>query len=163
MKIATLKLLIKWTWIAAVGIFIVYYGYTRKDVILNSLSMLSMPVILLATICIILAKLCLAENMRLASVQAGLRFSYPDCYRIYNITQLGKYIPGSIWQFVGRIAVLRERGASAKTIRDSIMAEQIWVLLTAFIFGTVLVLLFDSSGRIGGMTSRFMQIFAWQI
>jgi hypothetical protein len=62
-----------------------------------------------------------------------------DCFRIYNLTQLAKYIPGSIWQFVGRIAILRERGVNGAVIRDALLAEHLWVLLIASGLGAVLV------------------------
>jgi hypothetical protein len=52
----------------------------------------------------------------------------------------GKYIPGRVWQFVGRIYLFNNRGLSKSKILMSALLEQYFLLITAFIiFGTTYV------------------------
>lgn len=134
------KAVLKWGWSLLVIGFVATYAYTRQEVILESLSMLSWMILLASLLAITAAKLTLVENMRLATDRAGLLFSYMTCYCIYNMSQLAKYVPGSIWQFVSRIAMLRDRGASVASVRDSMIAEHAWVLITALLFGLAFVI-----------------------
>lgn len=119
--------------------FIIAYTISKKAVILQALSKLSTELLLASALLIFLAKLGLAVNMRQAAERFAIELGWVECYRIYNLTQLGKYIPGSIWQFVGRIAILRERDVSAKAIRDSLLAEHFWILGSAGFMAIVLI------------------------
>jgi hypothetical protein len=77
------------------------------------------------------AKLALVENMRIACGNSGINISFQDAFRMYNFTQLGKYVPGSIWHFVSRVSILRERGHSLPSIRDALIAENVTLYLVA--------------------------------
>jgi hypothetical protein len=133
-----LKNVAKWVWMAAVLAFIVFYAISKKALIARTFSMLPLEVLLGAAVLVLLAKLCLVANMRLAAAHFKIALGWRDCYCIYNLTQLAKYIPGSIWHFVGRITILRERGIGAEAIRDSLLAEHLWVIASAVLFAVVL-------------------------
>ncbi|PHR30066.1 MAG: hypothetical protein COA36_01400 [Desulfotalea sp.] len=131
----------KWLWIFSILAFIFFYAINKRVLIIEMLGSLSLWVLLAATVLVISAKLCLVKNMCLAVRQFAIQFNFLDCFRVYNLTQMGKYIPGSIWQFVGRISVLHEQGISSAAIRDSMLAEHIWVSASACILAIVLLLL----------------------
>ena len=139
-----LKKIAKWVWIAAIVLFIIFYAIDMKSMIAQALSMLSGEILLSAALLIMSAKLCLVANMKVAARRFAISIDWNDCYCIYNLTQLGKYIPGSIWQFVGRIAILRERGIVVQAIRDSLLAEHFWVITSAALIAGIL-LFFTSS------------------
>jgi len=149
MTTVTWKTVIKWTWILLVAGFVGYYAYSRQDLIAESLGRLGWPAVLGATIAIALAKIALAENMRLALRRTKVTIAFRDCFCIYNLSQIAKYVPGSIWQFVSRIAMLREREIALPAIRDSILAEHAWVLATALLFGVALVAFSDPAWLAG--------------
>jgi hypothetical protein len=65
--------------------------------------------------------------------------------RIWIVSQFGKYIPGHIWQFVGRITFLAEKGVSKKRALLSIHLESASSILAATL--TLLVSLTLSSVR----------------
>jgi hypothetical protein len=50
--------------------------------------------------------------------------NYPQCFQWYSWSQIGKYISGSIWQFLERAALYREHGLIVKP-------EMLWLLATA--------------------------------
>lgn len=85
---------------------------------------------------LVLSKYLLGENAHLAAARYGIRISYSQALRLYNLSQLGKYIPGSIWQFVGRAAAYRTYfGATIGQIRDSLITENLWTALGAAVVG----------------------------
>lgn len=139
MKWPLLKNVAKWLWLCAIVIFCVYYAINKSEIIFQALSLLSWEILLCVFVLIFLAKLCLVANMWLAARHFAIKLDWIESYRIYNLTQLAKYIPGSIWQFVGRIAILRERGVAAQHIRDSLLAEHLWVMASAGVMGVVLI------------------------
>ena len=97
------------------------------------------PGLLLASAgAMVVAKLLLAENARIAALRSGIELRFATAARLYNLSQLGKYIPGSIWQFVGRAAAYRHRGAAYAAIRDALLVESLWIVAGAAFAGVVL-------------------------
>lgn len=46
----------------------------------------------------------------------GIRFALPDAMRVFFVSQLGKYLPGSVWPVVMQMEAGRDRGASRATV-----------------------------------------------
>jgi len=134
----SLKNISKWLWMAALLGFIVFYAINKKALIAQTFSLLSFQSLLLAFILILAGKLCLVQNMSIATKHFKIFLGWRDCYRIYNLTQLAKYIPGSIWQFVGRFSILHERGIAKHTIRDAMIAEHLWIIASASLLAILL-------------------------
>lgn len=134
MKITYLKNASKWIWILLVVGFIAYYAWPKRITFVEVGSNLGWGPLFIAMLLIFLAKLGLVENMYIACLKFKIDLKRPDCFQIYNHTQLAKYIPGSIWQFVGRISVLKNKGFSINSIKNAILAEHLWVILVAAVF-----------------------------
>ncbi|MEX2964192.1 hypothetical protein [Microbulbifer sp. TYP-18] len=131
MSLARLKNICKFIWILAVFVFATLYIIDKKAEIAQMLAALPLKTLFIAGVLVIVGKLCLVTNMQQAAGRFSISLGWGDCYRIYNLTQLAKYIPGSIWQFVGRISILRDRGVHSSSIRDSLLAEHLWVIGSA--------------------------------
>ena len=134
MKITYLKNASKWIWILLVVGFIAYYAWPKRITLLEVGSNLGWGPLGIAMLLIFLAKLGLVENMFIACLKFKIDLKRPDCFQIYNHTQLAKYVPGSIWQFVGRISILKNKGFSITNIKNAILAEHLWIILVAAIF-----------------------------
>ncbi|MDI6026609.1 hypothetical protein QBK99_10450 [Corticibacterium sp. UT-5YL-CI-8] len=134
-----LKTIAKWGWTLAILAIVVWFCVTRREMIVKTMSLLSVEMLVLATVCIILAKVGLTMTMRTAAVGAGVPLTFKEAYWIYNMTQLAKYVPGSIWQLVGRVVILKKRGAAVSAIRDAILSEHAWVVSTASIMAVALI------------------------
>lgn len=130
----------KWTWSVLVVGFIAVYAFTRWDVVVTAWGLVTWVHAALAVVSIGLAKLCLTTTMRLAARRGGIGLTWWESFRLYNLSQLAKYVPGSVWQFVSRAAMLRERGAGPGEIRDSMIAEHLWVLGFAAVLGSIVSL-----------------------
>lgn len=134
------RTVLKWAWSALVIVFIAVYAITRWDVVVTAWGLVTWVHAALAVGAIGVAKLCLTATMRLAARRGGIGLTWWESFRLYNLSQLAKYVPGSVWQFVSRAAMLRERGAGTREIRDSMIAEHLWVLGFAAVMGSIVSL-----------------------
>lgn len=134
-----LVVLAKWAWLVLVLGWVVAFMVTKREVIVEDLARFSPAVLLLSTALLLLGKLALNETMLVSARQFLIPLGRRDGFYIYNVAQLAKYVPGSVWQFVSRIAMLRARQAPAAAIRDSMIAENGWVIGSAVLLGWVLV------------------------
>lgn len=139
MQIESIKIFAKWGWISGILIFVSIFAIEKRETLASALVAIPIESMLCAVLLILGAKLCLVSNLKTAAKKFGIVVSWREGYRIYNLTQLAKYIPGSIWQFVGRIAILREKNISSIAIRNSLLAEHFWVLGVA----TLLAIIFS--------------------
>lgn len=126
-------------WILAVVVFVVLYVGSHRSKIQTVFS--QMPLANLAASFLLLAagKVFLVINMRLSLRYVGVSYSFSKCYRVYNTTQLAKYIPGGVWQFVGKAGVYRQDGMDAKSIRNALILEVAWLLGSAVVIGLVIL------------------------
>lgn len=132
-------------WGLAVTVFVLLFAYERREELLKGIEAIDLGVLGGAVLLVCLAKLGFVWNVQFAARQFEICLGWKDSFRIYNLTQLAKYIPGSIWQFVGRFAVLRARGVEASRIRDSLLAEHLWVIGIASLLGILLLAWSDAT------------------
>lgn len=129
----------KWLWSIAILVAIAVLLWYARDDIVAMLRHVSPWMLALSFVPLIVAKFLLGENARIAARRSGIAIGYVDATRLYNLSQLGKYLPGSIWQFVGRAAAYRSHlGASYGEIRDSLLTESLWVAGAASMVGVAL-------------------------
>lgn len=69
----------------------------------------------------------------------GGRLSYERGVRIWLVTNLGRYIPGKIWQLSGLAVHLRQSGGSGALALSSALGFQLVTLLTGMGLGAVLL------------------------
>ena len=130
-----MKQLLKLLWITVTVIFVGVYGYQKREIFHQSIMMLDWHILLISLLLIFTAKLLLVTNMFIAAQRFRIELTWIESFSIYNLTQLAKYIPGSVWQFVTRIGILKQRKIEANKIRDSMFAEHGWVMISALILG----------------------------
>lgn len=131
----SLGVLVKWAWIGLVSAAVAGFAITRRQVILQDLARFSPQELVAVATVLLVGKLGMNATMLLATRHYAIPVSLRDGFYMYNLAQLAKYVPGSIWQFVSRIAMLRARQAPATAIRDSMLAENGWVIGSALLIG----------------------------
>lgn len=134
-----LTAIIKYTWYIGITIFVAIYLHGNFDTVVLSIKQVSREKILLSMIALIAGKVCLSLNMKYSLVLVGRYFPFIQYFHIYNISQLGKYIPGNFWHFVGRIGLLKNQGLSFKEIRSSMLLEMGLIITGSFLFGSLLL------------------------
>ncbi len=168
MKTIAWKTVGKWLWVLTIITFVIYYAWPKREGLLQAIERLGWAPVCFAFLLIVTAKLGLVENMRLACAKFNIHLSWWDCFRIYNHTQLAKYVPGSIWQFVGRIAIFNSRGYEGRTIRDALVAEHFWVVLVAGTLGILPLLLFNDAyinliNKSGTLVKQWQNFAVWSV
>jgi uncharacterized membrane protein YbhN (UPF0104 family) len=134
-----LMVLVKWAWITLVLACVGGFMVTKRELIAEDFAQFTAPVLVTGGSLLVLGKLALNAAMVVFARHCNIQLSRRDGFYIYNVAQLAKYVPGSIWQFVSRIAMLRARQASSQSIRDSMIAENGWVVGSALLVGGALV------------------------
>lgn len=61
----------------------------------------------------------------------GVRLPYRECFSIFSIAMLGRYLPGKIMVIVGKVAMLQQRGVEKRTTLYSIGWELALIALAA--------------------------------
>lgn len=134
----TLVFLAKWIWVAGIFAAIGFLLWRARGDIVAMLQQIPPWMLAVSFVPLLMAKFLLGENARIAARKSGIAIGYVDATRLYNLSQLGKYLPGSIWQFVGRAAAYRNQlGAGYGQIRDSLLTESLWIVGAAFVVGAV--------------------------
>lgn len=131
--------LTKWLWLVCVLVMAGWLLYRSREAIIAMLAQVSPGLLVASLLLTVLAKGFLAENARIAAERNGIPLGFLTTARLYNLSQLGKYLPGSIWQFVGRAAAYRARGAAYGPIRDALLVESLWIVAGSAVIGVLLV------------------------
>jgi len=149
----------KVVWLIALLLFVGLYIFRHTEQIEYFLETLPTETICWAFSFLMTAKLLLTLSMFYCLRMLGLKLSLFECFYIYNVTTIAKYIPGNIWHFVGKIGYYRAKGFNASQIRDSILVETLWVLFGAGITG-VLFLFFSGVGDIPNISVDYKK-YSW--
>lgn len=135
----SLMFVAKWAWAIGILLAIGFLLWRSRDDILAMLRQLPPWMLAASFVPLLAAKFLLGENARIAANRSGIAIGYVDATRLYNLSQMGKYLPGSIWQFVGRAAAYRSQfDAGYGRIRDSLLTESLWIVGAAFVVGALL-------------------------
>ncbi|MES9948074.1 MAG: hypothetical protein ABW118_03885 [Candidatus Thiodiazotropha sp.] len=134
-----IKTALKTLWWVVVLSFIFFFLLGNLHRVVDVVKLLPIEIIVYSLLALTIGKLLLVAIMHQSLLHYKVNFLFSKSFSIYNITQLGKYIPGSIWQFVGKIGMYKSAGLDNQTVRDTILLETFWVVFSAFIFGLLLI------------------------
>lgn len=130
---------LKWVWLAAVVVFVGYYFYKHLPEVLGYLKTINLAKLFFSILLIAIAKMFLVEMARLSVSTDTWRPSYWRMFSIVTVTQLGKYIPGSIWHFAARVSTYKENDLSNKKTAKAMILENAWLVFSALVFGLLLL------------------------
>jgi len=63
----------------------------------------------------------------------GPRVSYPMSFKISNLSQLGRYIPGKIWQMFGTVYLAKKEGVKPEQAAASFVLIQLFAIPSSFL------------------------------
>lgn len=130
--------LLKRIWLGIITLFVVaYVGQHKTDFsqLLHSLPLLRLS---LSAALIVLTKCLLTYNQALA---APSKLTYFENFYIYHTTQMSKYIPGVVWQYLGKAGEYLARGSSRATIHQPLVREILSLIVGSSLAATVYFLL----------------------
>ncbi len=131
---------VKWAWIVLVIVGAGYYCYKNYGKISNYLHTISLIHLLISFLLLMVGKLALSEMTRYSLKKIDVKIDYTDALTITSVTQLGKYLPGGIWHIAGKLGIYKARQISLKKSTQAIIYENVWLLSSAFVIGSVLLM-----------------------
>jgi len=157
---------LKYVWILAIVIFVSLYFYKNFNLIFEAIEKLPFLNVVTAILAISIAKVLLSYVSLLSTEYFSGTFTFPQMFKIYNITQLAKYIPGSIWQFVGKAGYYANHGLSVSNINKSLLVEVLWVFFTAVFFGAIFLFLsgiYVDLSFLLGRTKKYFYLYGFVV
>ena len=135
-KIRLLPIL-KWLWLVLVVVGSAFYFFKHKQQILLFISEISYWRIATSLVLLLAGKLFIIRLVQFSIQAEGWNYPFYRTLGMYGITSMGKYIPGGVWHFVGRISIYRLKGFNPKQITRSMMLENVWLLSSALVVGMI--------------------------
>lgn len=130
---------LKWIWVIAIVLFIGIFFYRNLPEAIEYLETIPGGYIFLSGLLVVVAKFLIVD-LALLSVKTGeWHPPYFHMFTILTVSQLGKYIPGSIWHFAARINSYKENSLSNRTTAQVMVIENIWMVTGATAFGVFLI------------------------
>ena len=128
----------KWIWVAAILAGALYYFHNNWALVSIYFENIPIENLILSALVLTAGKLILVMLPKIAIQGEGVNLTYPQIFRIFALSQLGKYIPGGIWHFVGRFNMYHEQEMSVKESTKALIAENFWLLTGAIVSGLAL-------------------------
>lgn len=80
-----------------------------------------------------LALMMFAISWRAIISGFGHRISVPKSYKIFNLSNLGRYIPGKVWQVFGMLYLAKKEGVPAEQAAASAVIAQLFLVPTSLL------------------------------
>ena len=148
LKNSKLLAVIKWVWIAAVFVAVVVYTVTNFSKVEAYFATIHWTRFFFAMLLVLAGKILTMAGARLSVTSGGSEISFWKFFSIFSLTQLGKYLPGGIWHFVGRFGTYRSEEMDTKKSLRAMIAENAWLISSAFLVGLIFLLLFNRSALV---------------
>lgn len=87
--------------------------------------------IVISIVCFVVFQYCLALLWVQLINREEMKISKVELVRIYLISQLAKYIPGGIWNYAGRIYLIKAKGISTYWAAMTMVYETVFTLIGA--------------------------------
>jgi glycosyltransferase 2 family protein len=123
-------------------IAVVLYLVNNFDSVIEQIQTVSPLRLLAAAGGLILGRLLLVEQARRATTLVGWTPTYRRMLFIRAVSELGKYLPGGIWHYVGRTGFYRAGGLSLKDSGKAVLIENLWMALASGLVGLLFCLIY---------------------
>jgi len=123
-------------WVMSALGFLFYFLFTRWSTVVELMHALSVWQPVLSLTLLVAGKLAYSEVVRLTLRALGRQAGFRQAFHAYSISQIGKYIPGSIWQFVGRYDIYRGYGLHSRHVVELLVLENALMLALALLVGS---------------------------
>ena len=140
-----LRKILNIAFLVLVLIFLIRYAFLHSEQIKRALLEVDAKTIIVCFALLIIGKFFLSLNMCFSVHLTGKKLDLLNCVKIYNTSQLGKYIPGTVFMLIGRVGMLKDAGIDGKEMRNSMIYEMAIVLGTAFLYGSFAIILTRAS------------------
>ena len=84
----------------------------------------------------------------LITQKLGIALSFPETTKTWFYSQAGKYLPGKIWLFLGRVYFYESKGKSKKSVSVALYFEAATLLVAGGLICLAALLLFEEMGAV---------------
>ena len=147
-------------WAIVIAIFIFLGGMVRNNWAQVKEAPFTLKVFpfLLSTVIFIFSYFIQIWAWYLITSKLGIAVPFMETLRSWFSSQLGKYLPGKVWLFLGRYYFYESRGKSRGGISIALYLETVTLMMAAGLIFLVALLLFRGTGL-----SHFGKPFVWLI
>lgn len=135
--------ILKWVWFVIVIAAGVYYVSSNFESFFNYLKSVSVSGLIISICLIFISRLLNVDLIRESVKEVGWIPPVKDMFALISLTQLGKYVPGGIWQFAARFGAYRQNNLTVKNMGKAFLLENIWVGIGGLMGGTFFLLVSD--------------------
>jgi hypothetical protein len=136
---ARLYAIVKVVWTLAVIACGVYYFAVNYAVAVDYIQTINSSRLLISFVFILIMRSLHPHLVQRTLALVDFDLAFGQVFSIVSISQLGKYIPGGIWQFVARFSAYRQNQLSYKDMGKSFIIENVWLVLGSFLVGMCFV------------------------
>ncbi len=136
--IKRLRPLLEWAWFGLLLLLSAAYIFQNGEHFAAQLRTIALGKVILSGLLLFIGRLILAQVSVLSVQFTGADISFGKSFYVTSLSQLAKYIPGSIWQYVGKAGMYRVHGLTLGQISRALVLENIWVVTSAFLIGLAL-------------------------
>jgi uncharacterized membrane protein YbhN (UPF0104 family) len=133
--------IIKIVWLLAVILGGIFYFVRNYAIVIDYIHTIDVQKLLISFLLIIGMRILQTLLVQRSLVLADWNLDFEQVFSLVSISQLGKYIPGGVWQFVARFTAYRENQLSYKNIGKAFLIENVWLVFGSFFVGVYLVFL----------------------
>jgi len=163
--------IIKIIWLLAVVAGGIFYIVKNYAIAADYIQKIELPKLVISFALILIMRTLHPHLVQRSLVLADSYLDFKQVFSIVSISQLGKYIPGGIWQFVARFSAYRENQLSYKEMGKSFVIENLWLVLGSFFVGIFFIFLGGPASLLGQFDSAspsnihqiiaYLSIFLW--
>jgi uncharacterized membrane protein YbhN (UPF0104 family) len=131
----------KYAWGIVIALAVIYFVFNNYGTAQIYFKQINTKQFAISVTFQIIARIFLIELIRQSVVRVNWNPKYGDFFSLISISQLGKYVPGGVWQFVARFGAYKENNISNKELGKSFLIENIWMVSGAFFTGLFFILI----------------------
>ncbi|MCC6612475.1 MAG: flippase-like domain-containing protein [Anaerolineae bacterium] len=157
-----LRPVLEWGWFLLLLVGIAAYLANNVATISDQLSSVSVARLALSGSVLAVGYLWVVELLRCSTNYVGWKPTYRHMFYINAMSQLAKYLPGSIWQYVSRAGFYRAGGVSLANATRAIILESIWIVSSSVLVGLVACALYFTQAQLMTVVLALVVVFiAW--
>ncbi len=155
-----LKILIGWLLAIVILAFLVRMIYINRAELAQWQWDIDWLKAIISAVLLFLAYITAAIAWRKIIYGFGHRIGLSDSFRIVYLANLGRYIPGKIWQVFGMVALAREVGIPARISLASFVLAQAYALPASFLLIPIFIGNINSMESLAIYSNIFYLLFA---
>lgn len=136
-----MKRALRWAFVAVAVALLAWAVATQWEQVTDALRSLSWGAVAGALAACVVALGANAMSWRAVMRAVGLAVGPREALRVFLLSQIGKYVPGSVWPVVAQAELARDHGVSrARAMTGSIVAMVVGVVTSALVGATAVLI-----------------------